>query len=302
MVKIEKYEYAGWKNCCRLSNGLIELIATTEVGPRVIRFGFIGGVNELFEQKEDLGKTGGDTWRLFGGHRLWHAPEDPVRTYIPDNSPCEVTLLDDGVILTAPPEVPAGVQKTMEIRMSPDSARVSLLHTIKNSGLWPITLSSWAVTMMAPNGTAIMPLPVRIEWPKVLLPTHSIAFWSYTRMSDSRFTWGDQHVLLRQEPIRGKEQKIGFVNTEGWAAYRNEDRLFIKTFDFFPGKVYPDRNSNFECFTNHDVLELETLGPIEKIEPGETVSHREGWQLFKDMKFALNDGEIRDTIPALLKP
>ena len=36
----EKVSYGGWPNCVRLNNGKVELIITTDVGPRVIRFGF----------------------------------------------------------------------------------------------------------------------------------------------------------------------------------------------------------------------------------------------------------------------
>jgi hypothetical protein len=44
-VKVEKTEYAGWKNCYRVTNGEVEVIVTGDVGPRVIRFGFVGRLN-----------------------------------------------------------------------------------------------------------------------------------------------------------------------------------------------------------------------------------------------------------------
>ena len=48
-MDVQKTDYRGWPNCCRLSNGLIDLIATTDVGPRIIRFGFVGEDNEFKE-------------------------------------------------------------------------------------------------------------------------------------------------------------------------------------------------------------------------------------------------------------
>ncbi len=62
-VTMEKVKYGGWDNCVRLSNGEIELIVTTDVGPRVIRCGFIKGQNLFHEFPADLGKKGGDEWR-----------------------------------------------------------------------------------------------------------------------------------------------------------------------------------------------------------------------------------------------
>ena len=82
-VTVEKTEYRGWQNCYRLSNNLVDLIVTTDVGPRVIRFGFVGEENEFKEYEELMGRTGGAEWRIYGGHRLWHAPEARPRTYYP---------------------------------------------------------------------------------------------------------------------------------------------------------------------------------------------------------------------------
>jgi hypothetical protein len=54
-VKVEKIEYKGWRNCYRVSNGEVELIVTSDVGPRVIRFGFVGGQNVFKEFPDQLG-------------------------------------------------------------------------------------------------------------------------------------------------------------------------------------------------------------------------------------------------------
>ena len=86
-MKVERREYGGWKDCLFLSNGEAELAVTTAVGPRIIRYGLIGGENELGEIAKDRGRAGGERWRMYGGHRLWHAPEDAFRTYRPDNGP-----------------------------------------------------------------------------------------------------------------------------------------------------------------------------------------------------------------------
>ena len=86
-VKIEKTQYRGWPNCYRISNGEVDLVVTTDVGPRVIRYGFSGGPNVFKEFDEQVGKSGEGTWQARGGHRIWIAPEDPVLSYALDNSP-----------------------------------------------------------------------------------------------------------------------------------------------------------------------------------------------------------------------
>lgn len=59
-ARVKKAEYKGWKNCIEISNGIIDMIVTTDVGPRIIRFGFVGKENEFVEFPEHVGKTGGD--------------------------------------------------------------------------------------------------------------------------------------------------------------------------------------------------------------------------------------------------
>ena len=48
-VQMQTVSYGGWPRCVRLANQNIELIATTDIGPRIIRFGFIGAPN-LFKE------------------------------------------------------------------------------------------------------------------------------------------------------------------------------------------------------------------------------------------------------------
>ncbi|MCL5072982.1 MAG: hypothetical protein M1308_19150 [Actinobacteria bacterium] len=44
----EKYQYKGWKNCILIENDGIELIATSDIGPRIIKFGFVDDINLFF--------------------------------------------------------------------------------------------------------------------------------------------------------------------------------------------------------------------------------------------------------------
>lgn len=78
----ERFSHRGWNNAYRLSNGVVELVVTAEVGPRILFCGFRDGVNQLHEVAEDAGKAGGSEFRLYGTHRLWVSPE-AERTYYP---------------------------------------------------------------------------------------------------------------------------------------------------------------------------------------------------------------------------
>ena len=286
-------EYGGWPNCYRLANGEWELIVTADVGPRVIRCGFLAGENEFKEYPDQVGQMGGSDWRIYGGHRLWHAPEHELRTYVPDNSPVKVELRDRGARFVQEIESVTGIQKEMELAITSDSAQATVIHRLRNAGSLPVTLAPWALTVLAPGGVAILPLPPRGSHPKDLLPGNSLTLWKYTDMSDPRWTWGRQYILLRQDSSSiAKPQKIGAAVPNGWAAFARAGRLFLKTFRHDPAATYPDRGCSVEVFTNKEMLELETLGPLTTLSPGEVVEHIEHWSLFRDVPIPRSDADM----------
>ena len=71
----EQISYCGWSNAYRLSNGVVDPVVTADVGPRILFYGFGGEENQLHEGAQNLGKSGGSEFRLYGGHRLWVSPE-----------------------------------------------------------------------------------------------------------------------------------------------------------------------------------------------------------------------------------
>jgi hypothetical protein len=282
-IRMEKVEYHGWDNCYRISNQSIELIATADVGPRIIRFGFVSEKNMLKEYPDQLGVTKSDEWLPFGGHRLWHAPESKPRTYFPDHEPVHVKIIDQGLILTQQPEPTTGIQKQIEIKIAPDKSEVYLTHRLFNHNLWAIETAPWAISVMAPGGVAILPLPPRGPHPENLLPNCSLSIWPYTNLSDPRYILGEQFILVKQDQRITTPQKIGIFSQNGWAAYANEGFLFIKQVPIRFDAIYPDMGANFEVFTNQTMLELESLAPIETIPPKGSIEHQEHWTLYKDV-------------------
>ena len=73
-VKVERITYLNQPNCIRLSNGTVEVVITTAIGPRVIRYAFIGGDNILGEVPELTTKTALGDWKPWGGHRCGSGP------------------------------------------------------------------------------------------------------------------------------------------------------------------------------------------------------------------------------------
>jgi hypothetical protein len=72
-----------------------------------------------------------------------------------------------------------------------------------------------------------------------------------------------------------------------------ECEAFLKRTKSDPAKTYPDFGCSFETFTNEDFLELETLGPLTKVLPGQTAEQVEQWSLHRNVKLSdLTDDAI----------
>jgi hypothetical protein len=102
---------------------------------------------------------------------------------------------------------------------------------------------------------------------KTLLPVRNLTLWSYTDLSDSRWSFDDEFIRLRVDESKPEPQKIGVLNRQGWVKYKVGDLVFTKRFDFVENAAYPDMNSNTEIYTAGSFVELETLAPLRRLAP-----------------------------------
>jgi hypothetical protein len=301
-VKIEKTQYAGWPNCYRISNGEIELVVTTDVGPRIIRYGFVGGQNLFKEFTEQTGKSGESTWQARGGHRLWIAPEDRVLSYALDNSPIKVEIKGAVIELTGGVEPETELQKQIIVSMAASGSDVEVVHRITNHGK-AREFAPWSLTMMAQRGVAVVTFPPRGTHPKDLQPTNPLVMWAFTDFSDKRWQFTKKYLILRQDPKNPSPQKTGLFNADTVGAYVLGTDLFIKRSSATDARKQPDFGCSFETFTNDTFLELETLGEVSNVRTGASVEHVERWSLHRGIRISSwTDAELDRVLLPILQP
>lgn len=284
-IEIQEITYKNFGKCVLLSNGLIEVIITVDVGPRIIRYGFTNGNNILYEDinreiyRDNLTEFENGIWYLYGGHRLWAAPEALPRSYYPDNEPVSYEIQDNSIRFIPPAQKWTQIQQILTLTLEEKSSKLIISHEITNIGAWPITLAPWAVTVLCENGTEVIPMPQNDSG---LLPNTKIALWPYAKMNDKRVIWGEKFIILKQLSEIPDNFKTGINSEQGFAMYFAEDNLFIKHFDVNKNGIYPDGGVSFESYSCPLYTEMETLSPLTEISSGESVSHREVWELYKE--------------------
>jgi hypothetical protein len=252
-----------------------ELVALTEVGPRIISFKPEGKENFLYVNKKEIEKVkkGDSTWYSFGGSRLWVAPEYEL-TYTPDNLPCDTVVEGNKAKIVAPVDEQTGLRRMIEIEVGRDT--FSITHRIKNERTHLFTAGLWVLTCLAPYKGAEIYLPWGGDsswdvkdmryWKKWLVHGSNIASrqWKPTA----------EFFIVKTTLEQGK---VGFPNRRGFALYRCKKLSFIKKSDYIETAQYPDDGCTFEVYTSKDFYELETLSPLYCMKPGAAYTHKEEW-------------------------
>ena len=296
---MRRVEQLGLPNCYALTDGVAEVVVTTDVGPRVLSYALKSGENIFGECAGDSVETEWGVWRPYGGHRLWSAPEATPHSYAPDNEPVVFELTGERAIRLVPPaETRAGIRKEMTVALD-GAGGVTLTHRITNTGAWRVELAAWALTIMRGGGTAIIPQEPYGAHPEHLLPARPLVVWPYTDMSDARFGFGRKLILIKSDARAPSPQKLGVGNKRGWAAYLLGGTLFVKRFGYEAGASYPDLGCNNEVFTAGSFIELESLSPLRALEPGETIEHVERWRLFAGVEARDEDAALYEAIATL---
>jgi hypothetical protein len=287
---IEEIAYNGWKNNLRLRGPKTELVITLDVGPRVIRYALHDGPNVFVELKEQIGGADETEWMIRGGHRFWTAPE-AEHSYDLDNKPVTWKKLgDDAVELTQAPSKEFGFQKTMIVELLPgDEEVVRVTHRLTAIGDQPLEVTPWALSVMEVGGMCVVPQPPadlhpsefpdgRATKPEEFLPNRAFVLWPFTDLTDGRYQFSE-HFLRLYQRMGLPATKLGLAFASGWIAYENKGVIFAKHIPWQEGENYPDWGVNLELFTNNTILEMESLAPLNPLQPGESREHVEHWTL-----------------------
>lgn len=265
-----------------LSDGTIELEVTLDVGPRIISLNKIGGENIMFQDVGDSVNRDcsevygeGETWHIYGGHRMWLSPEDES-TYYPDNDAVSVEFTETGAVFTPKQWKVCALQPSLEIVMI-GNGTVELRHTFKNCSKDDKKLCIWVLTVLKTGGELTVPLSTEDTG---LLANRNLVFWSYTNLSDPRISITDTELKLKGVTGSATNIKIGLYKKDLKAIYRLGDTTLVKTLqETGSPEEYPDFNCNLETYTSALIHEIETLSPMKTVKSGEALTHKEIWEV-----------------------
>lgn len=304
-------DYKGYGKCLYATNGTIDLIFTIDVGPRIVRYGFVGEQNILLDDYLNCGNMrpttteqlqfyyGKDAWHsYFGGHRLIVAPEYYPRTYYPDTEPVPYTLLENGVVLTPKPQLINELQMQLTVTLSDSGCEVYLKHEITNLAKHNQEFAVWTPTLCNKGGVEIIKRNTSVL---PYMPNQNIVTWSQTNFTADYIYLGKKYFTIANPT--DESLKLGFHLEHGEAYYVLGEDVFSKHFyTNYPNGVYTDMGCSYETYSCRNFTELESLGEYKKVAAGETAEHSETWRLRKKpCEFDRKDDNSIESMLNLLK-
>jgi hypothetical protein len=180
----------------------------------------------------------------------------------------------------------------MEIGVDPERPSLEVTHILRNDSREPVELAPWSITQVALGGTAVLPQQTSPLDEEGLQPNRHLVLWPYSRWHDPRLQLADDLICVTGEAI-AHPLKIGIFNRQGWLGYFSGETFFRKRFAVQPALPHVDFYSNCQVYVNHRFLELEILGPLQSLAPGEAARHLETWELFPTSAAVDNAGSLR---------
>ena len=263
-----------WGKVLWITTDYAEVGIALDFGIRVVHLSCPGMENLFYEQPADLsdGAATPQGWKLYGGHRLWMAPEGDW-SYCPDNEPVRYTVTGNTVLVEQAQDPWTGVRK--QLRLTFREKAIDVENIFINDTDKVMEGASWGVNTLD-GGVA------KIDFvgtqPGDYTPRRIISLWADTNVHDSRIQF-DRHSLTATHAPLTDYFKMGLYCNPGKAVYENKSQRFILTFGAEGTENHPDNGCNFELYLGKYFMELETLGVKRTLQPGQAAAHTETWQL-----------------------
>lgn len=271
------YDYYGHP-VAGIENDPLRLEVLSAAGPRIVRLLIRElGVNILAESPRYQWPTRWGKYHLWGGHRLWLAPESSGEADAPDDKPVKIEVNGLRMRVEQAQADVVGVRKWMDIRLDDSAAWVEILHGARNEGQNTTLRAPWAITQVVFGGRVALPYRFPVDGEN--RPDRKVMLWSCNKADDPRLAIGEESILIEGRAERDLIAKVGAYNAAGSLLYITPSWSFEKKFTVEGEGELADGGCNSEVYLNDQYIELESLGKLRAFKPGDTLEWREEWEI-----------------------
>jgi len=276
-----KFEAFGrYPQALRLTSQSATVVLCPEAGGRVLQF-TRKGQDALYLDPQEMDKAATGTPPMTAG-RFDVGPELTIAKH-PElwsgTWTAEITG-PHSARLVSPRDAQSGLQLIRDFTLGGNAAAARLIckQTICNTSSQPIECCHWGRSFSPGGGICLIPLTGTSKFPSKYAMYEDSAIIN-VRNTDPLIRERDGFLEILAPP---RKPKLGFDTTSGTVAYvLPNNSLFIKRFDTFPDRVYNEAAglTLSVWYPEGPRIELEPIGPRERLQPGEVASFTEDWWL-----------------------
>jgi hypothetical protein len=298
--------YYGYDDCILLENDQARVVLCPAAGGRVLEYSR-DGKNALYLPPGEEGwtyapgKSGGgmNAGRFDIGPELTIAAH-PSLWKGPWNGEITGAL---SARLTSKLDQPTGVRLVRDFELDPKTSRLECRQTIENVSNETVEYCHWSRTFALGGGICVIPTSQISRFPNHYVMYEEGALIN-ARPVDDKIRARDGFLEVLGAP---RKPKLGFDSREGWMAYAMpNDFMFVKAFRVYPDRVYNEVAGLTVSvwYPEGPMCELEPIGPMERLKPGESAAFTETWLLLPQ-KFpapgqALDLGKVHAAVKSSL--
>lgn len=274
----------GYDGCIELSNTTARVVLEPNYGGRVLVYE-IDGINALYIDPTQNGYVFGQDNRRVDicAGRFDIGPEigKPDRRDLWSGSYKAEITGPRKARMTSKEDQSSGVQLIRDFELAKDSSKLLCTQTIRNHSDSTVRYFHWSRTLADGHGIIVVPLTPWGKYPA-----------GYMLYGDNRM------LITNPEPHESIDVRDGFLvvsdipprrkfavdSYENWLAYLIPTGvMFIKRFPTYPDRHYGELAGNTISLWYDTTVrcELEPIGPVEVLAPGEKASYTEEWWLLK---------------------
>lgn len=305
--KSSGFTFHGYPDCIELKNDTTRVVVCGEGGGRVLEFAW-KGENALYLEEAVTGKphVAGKPAAVTAG-RFDIGPEKtiPPHPKLWSGKWTTESLGPRAARLTSPKDDATGTQLVREFRLAERGSRLACTQTIHNVSSKTTEWCHWSRTFALGNGICFVPLTTPSRFPN--------GYVMYEDGDRINFRPTDPHIRTRDGFLEifdvPKQPKLGMDSQAGWFAYLMKNNLlFVKRFPVDRDRVYNEvAGLTVSIWYPEDRrVELEPIGPRERLQPGQSASFTEEWFLvpfpFPKEGTPVDLTQLRDAVTLLDNP
>jgi DNA-binding beta-propeller fold protein YncE len=274
-------KFHGYSEAIELKLGKARAVLCPQAGGRVLAFS-VEGADAMWLDPAEKEWQPGRAVPITAG-RFDYGPELTVAEHPKawGGAWSEEITKAGGAKLTSPRDDPGGIQLVREFRLVryDDSVGLSCKQTMTNGGKETREVCHWGRSFSPGGGICVIPLgdrPSRFPSKYAMYEDSAVI---NVKAKDDNIRERDGFLEVLAPP---RKPKLGFDSYAGWLAYvMPNNTAFVKRFPAFPDRVYNEAAglTLSVWYPTGSRIELEPIGPRERLKPGESASFTEDWWL-----------------------